>query len=127
VKIDSIEVIFEKGRWSVDNSLEQFVHGLNGDIHDQAVGSATSAEDVFSELMLEYLSDAGVVENASAAKFEERIGRGIGRVSGYGINDDEDTLYFSPPSFLMPASLRDCRRTRYGRLSSRPSGTPRMR
>ena len=64
------------------------------------MGSATSAYDVFSELMLEYLSDAGVVENASAAKFEERIGRGIGRVSGYGVSDDEDTLYLFTSLFL---------------------------
>jgi hypothetical protein len=76
----------------VHNSLEQFIHDLNGDIHDQAAGTATSVDEVFSELMLEYLSDAGVIENAFAAKFEGRIGRGIGRISGYGINDDEDTL-----------------------------------
>ena len=59
-------------------SLEHFVNGLNGDVHDQARGTATSVDEVFSELTLEYLSDAGVVENASATKFEERIGRGIG-------------------------------------------------
>jgi hypothetical protein len=76
----------------VDNDLEQFVRDLNGDIHDRAVGDATSLDDAFGELMLEYLSDAGVVENASVAKFEERIGRGIGRVGGYGINEEEDTL-----------------------------------
>ena len=84
----------------MDNGLEQFIHDLNGDIHDRAVGGATPLEDAFCELTLEYLSDAGVVENASVAKFEERIGRGIGRVGGYGINEEEDTLDLFVTVFL---------------------------
>jgi len=84
----------------VGNELKQFVHDLNGEIHDRASAGAIPVEDAFCELVLEYLSDAAIVENASVAKFEGHIGRGIGRVSAYGVGDDEDTLDLFVTVFL---------------------------
>ena len=68
---------------------------LNTEIHDRADDAARGAhpaENVFAELVLEYLSDAGIIENASVASFEGRVGRGIGKVSGYAVGEDEDLL-----------------------------------
>lgn len=79
----------------MDDDLQQFVRDLSGEIHarsGKAAGDANSVEDTFADLMLEYLSDAGVVENATVAKFEGRIGRGIGKVNGYAMSDEEDSL-----------------------------------
>jgi hypothetical protein len=108
----------------VDNDLQQFVHELNREIHDRADGGAISVEDAFAELLLEYLSDAGVVENTSVANFESRIGRGIGRVSGYAMGDDEDScdlfitvfLDAGEPTKLPPDEVRKAieQAVRYG-------------
>jgi hypothetical protein len=56
-------------------------------------GSADFQENVFTELMLEYLSDQiGIVENATTTYFEGQVDRGRARINGYAIPDDEDSL-----------------------------------
>ncbi len=56
-------------------------------------GTADFQENVFTELMLEYLSDQiGIVENATTTYFEGQVDRGRARINGYAIPDDEDSL-----------------------------------
>ena len=60
-------------------------------------------ENAFTEIVVEHLFEIGMVENGEACHCETRVGRGIGKVSGFGFNDDEDTLeVFTNVSFLIP-------------------------
>ena len=47
---------------------------------------------MFTEIVVEHLFEIGMVENGEVCHCETRVGRGIGKVSGFGFNDDEDTL-----------------------------------
>jgi hypothetical protein len=63
----------------VEPDLKKFIGELNNDVHEQLsdVGGDASA---FTEMIMEHLSDNGIVENPSVAAFHGRIGRGNGRL-----------------------------------------------
>jgi hypothetical protein len=83
---------------------KKFIGELNSSVHEQLSDIGGDANEqlasTFTELILEYLSDTGIVENPSLAAFEGRIGRGIGRVNGYAIGEEEDSLDLFVTVFL---------------------------
>lgn len=89
----------------LERELRIFAERLISDVRDQAMGSGLSGkknfrENAFTEIVVEYLFEIGMVENGEVCHCETRIGRGIGKVSGFGFNDDEDTLEVFTSVFL---------------------------
>src|SRR5690348_180463 len=70
------------------DELRQEVHGRVGEL-DNPIRDPASA---FTEIMMECLAEAGIIENAVQASFNERIGRGVGKINGYALAEEEDTL-----------------------------------
>jgi hypothetical protein len=62
--------------------VEPDIGELNNDVHEQLsdVGGDVNEQlaSAFTEMIMEHLSDNGIVENASVAAFHGRIGRGTG-------------------------------------------------
>ena len=89
----------------MERELLQFGERLLADVRDRATGGGPSGkknfrESAFTEIVVEHLLEVGMVENGHVCHFEARIGRGIGKVSGYGFSDDEDTLDVFTSVFL---------------------------
>ena len=87
----------------VEPELKKFIGELNSDVHEQlgdVAGDANEIASTFTELITEYLSDNGIVENPSVSAFHGRIGRGIGRVDGYALSDEQDFLDLFVTVFL---------------------------
>ena len=81
----------------MEHELRIFAERLIFDVRDRAMGGGLSGrpnfkENAFTEIVVEFLSEIGMVENGQVCHCETRGGRGIGKVSGFGFNDDEDTL-----------------------------------
>ena len=81
----------------MERDLRLFAERLFSEVRDRAMGGGLSEkknfrENVFTEIVVEHLCEIGMVENGEACHCETRIGRGIGKVGGFGFNDDEDTL-----------------------------------
>ena len=77
--------------------LRLFAERLMSDVRDRAMGGgpygrADFTENAFTEIVVEYLFEIGMVENGEVCHYEARVGRGIGKVNGFGFNDDEDVL-----------------------------------
>jgi hypothetical protein len=90
-----------------DIELLQFIQSMNAEIHDRASGGGIEGngapdfkENAFSEHILEYLADIGIVENAEVCHFEKRTSKGTLKVNGFAVNDDEDTLDLFNAHFL---------------------------
>jgi hypothetical protein len=68
----------------VEPDLKKFIGELNNDVHEQLsdVGGDVNEQlaSAFTEMIMEHLSDNGIVENPSVAAFHGRIGRGNGRL-----------------------------------------------
>ena len=93
----------------MERELLQFAERLLSDVRDWATGGGPSGktnfrENAFTEIVLEHLFEIGMVENGEVCHFEARVGRGIGKVSGFGFNDDEDTLDVFTSVFLDPGN-----------------------
>jgi hypothetical protein len=87
----------------VDPDLKKFIGELNSDVHEQLSDVGADKNEIastFTEMIMEYLSDNGIVENPSVAAFHDRIGRGMGGVDGYAIGDEEDSLDLFVTVFL---------------------------
>ena len=89
----------------LERELLIFAETLNSDVRDRATGSDLSGnidfrENAFTEVVVEHLFAVGMVENGEVCHCEARVGRGIGKVSGFGFNDDEDTLEVFASIFL---------------------------
>lgn len=94
----------------MEPDLKRFIAELNSEVHEQLSdtdGDVNELPSAFTELMMEYLSDNGIVENPSVAAFQGRIGRGIGRIDGYAIGDEETSLTSLLRSSLTPRSPLD--------------------
>ena len=81
----------------MERELLLFAERLISDVRDRATGGGPSGradfrENAFTEIVVEHLFEIGMVENGEVCHFEARVGRGIGKVSGFGFNDDEDVL-----------------------------------
>ena len=89
----------------MERELRLFSERLIADVRDRATGGGLSGktnfrESAFTEIVVEYLLEIGMVENGEVRHCETRVGRGIGKVSGFGFNDDEDTLEVFASVFL---------------------------
>jgi hypothetical protein len=85
--------------------LQEFSQRLNADVRERASGLGDDGtpnfrENVFTELLCEYLSEIGVIEDATTAFCEIRSGRGVARVNGYSLADDSDRLDLIASVFL---------------------------
>ncbi len=97
----------------MEREIRIFTERLSSEIRDRAMGGGPFGkknfrENAFTEIVIEYLSEIGMVENGEVCYCETRVGRGIGKVSGFGFNDDEDTLEVFTSVFLdsrTPATL----------------------
>ena len=81
----------------MERELLLFAERLISDVRDRATGGGPSGradfrENAFTEIVMEHLFEIGMVENGEVCHFEARVGRGIGKVNGFGFNDDEDVL-----------------------------------
>lgn len=82
-----------------------FAQRLNADVRDRATGidlggTVDFRENAFTEHVLEYLFEIGMVENAEVCHYESRVGRGFAKVNGFGFNDDGDSLEVFTSIFL---------------------------
>ena len=89
----------------MERELLIFAERLISDVRDRATGGGPSGntdfrENAFTDIVVEYLLEIGMVENGEVCHFEARVGRGIGKVSGFGCNDDEDILEVFTSVFL---------------------------
>ena len=81
----------------MERELLLFAERLISDVRDRATGGGPSGkadfrENAFTEIVVEHLFEIGMVENGEVCHFEASVGRGIGKVNGFGFNDDEDVL-----------------------------------
>lgn len=88
-----------------DREFNEFLVRLNADVRDRAMGAieggeADFKENVFTEIITEFLADNGVTEGAEVCHYEGRVGRGIGKVNGYFLGDDSDRLEIFTSLFL---------------------------
>ena len=85
----------------------KFVADLNSEIMDRAGGQDGVApdfkENVFTDIVLEYLAELGVVENAECVFFEGKAGRGAGKVNGYAVSEELDAIDLFVSVFLNAA------------------------
>lgn len=87
------------------SDLVRFVAEFNAELLNRSRGADGTApdfkENVFTELMLEMLSDqVGIVENAMTTYFEGPVERGRSKINGYAISDEEDSLDLFVSIFL---------------------------
>ena len=80
-----------------ERDLLNFVRQINADIRDLASGGSVDGavdfkENVFTRLVQDWFAETGVVENPEVCYYEARVGRGMAKANGFGVNDDEDTL-----------------------------------
>ena len=81
----------------MERELEVFIQRINADIRDRLssdleAGGGVYSENIFSEMMFEYLSEVGMIENPELCHYEGTIGRGITKINGFAFNDDESQL-----------------------------------
>ena len=80
-----------------NSDFEGFLSKLVADVRDRAHGVVEGAdadfkENVFTEVVAEFLAEAGVIEGAEICHYEGRIGRGNVKVNGYFVTEDTDHL-----------------------------------
>jgi hypothetical protein len=85
--------------------FQEFSQRLNAEVRERASGLGDDGtpnfrENAFTELVAEYLSEIGVIEDATTAFCELRSGRGMARVNGYSLPDDSDRLDLIASIFL---------------------------
>src|SRR5260370_29751478 len=88
-----------------ERELQGFAVQLNAEVRERAGGLGDDEgpnfrENVFTELICEYLAEIGAVEDATTAFCEVRSGRGTARVNGFGLVDDSDRLDLVASIFL---------------------------
>jgi hypothetical protein len=85
-----------------DPELLEFLRCLQAEVIERASesglgpdGTASEADfkdNVFTQMFLDDLAEAGVVENADVCYFDRKLGQGQARVNGYAVSEDELTL-----------------------------------
>ena len=89
----------------LERELRIFAERLISEVRDRAMGGGLPGrtnfrENAFTEIVIEHLFEIGMVENGEVCHCETRVGRGFGKVNGFGFNDDEDTLDVFTSVFL---------------------------
>jgi hypothetical protein len=81
---------------SSDRELREFIRRTHAEVRDRAsptdAGDADFRENAFAGWVLDFFEEAGVTPGGDVSHFEGRVGRGVGKVNGYAIGDDEDSL-----------------------------------
>ncbi len=101
-----------------DRQLEQFAAELRSEVSDRALGDMDAGEfteNAFVDVVSEHLAEIGVIENPVTCHFPGRIGKGIIKVSGYGVPDDGeriDILVAILKGSHVPASISSAEMTR---------------
>lgn len=77
--------------------LANFAAGINAEVRERASGIGGAGvpdflENVFTELICEYLAEIGLIEDATAAYCEFPYGRGSARINAFSFGDGDDTL-----------------------------------
>lgn len=73
-------------------TLEEFLEETRAEVSAQMSGGSPFAELVFSEVVMEHLTEAGMTFEPNSCHFESRVGRANLRLSGYAISEDADQL-----------------------------------
>lgn len=82
----------------MDHDLVAFAQRLTADVRESVVdgiadeNGAVYTENIFSEMVMDYLSEIGMTENPILCHYEGVSGRGKIKINGYAINDEEDRL-----------------------------------
>ena len=75
--------------------LADFSRQINSEVHDRiASGTDESpfSESVFTGIVLDYLSEIGMVDNPQVCQHDGRLRNATIRISGYSFSDDGDRL-----------------------------------
>lgn len=99
----------------MDSELIVFLRCLNAEIADRLSSDALNgefvySESVFTEHIVDYLSEIGMVENAEVCYYESSSGRSTIKVNGYALNESEDRLDLFASFFIdraEPAAVHD--------------------
>ncbi|MFD6319828.1 AIPR family protein [Methylorubrum thiocyanatum] len=92
-------------------------------LHDElersepGLDTGDAAAERFTRLVLDHLIEIGRVEDGRAAVWEGPAGRGVGRVTGYGIGEQGDTLDLFAAEIGGPDELRSLRADDLDRLA----------
>lgn len=77
----------------MSGDLSEDLRMLHGEMRGADEGASIGdAAERFTRLVLDHLIEIGRVDDAQVAAWEGPAGRGVGRVSGYGIGEQRDTL-----------------------------------
>jgi len=83
--------------------LQDFTRQLNGEVRDRVIsgtGDSTFSEQIFTELVFEYLSEIGMVEEPELCYLDHRYKRSIIRLNGFSFSADGDELDLFVTLFL---------------------------
>ena len=80
-----------------DREFTGFLASLNSDVRDRALGAkgdfeADFKENVFTEVVSDYLSEVGVIEGAEVCHYEGRIGRGTAKTNGFFAEESAERI-----------------------------------
>lgn len=80
-----------------ETGFEEYLCALTSRVNDQAIEAATSIdevsvvafkEEVFTEVVLATLEDLGQLADTQICYFERKLGRGIGKLNAWGIDEE---------------------------------------
>jgi hypothetical protein len=87
---------------STSRELQEFAHRYQAEVLDQMENASLSTagltstsdfkENIFTQLVLEELLEAGVIEDCEVCFLSTRFGQGVIKVNGFGVGDDEDRV-----------------------------------
>ena len=108
-----------------DRQLKQFAAELRSEVSDRALGDMDAGEfteNTFVDVVSEHLAEIGVIENPVTCHFPGQIGKGIIKVSGYGVPDDGERIDILVAIFNAsdaPATISSAEITRVARQGAR--------
>lgn len=75
--------------------LNEFARQLNSEVHDRIASGTDSSpfsESVFTGIVLDYLSEIGMVDSPQVCHHEGRLRNATIRISGYSFSEEDDRL-----------------------------------
>ena len=103
----------------MSDDLNDDLRRLHEEIRRGLAGTASASDvtEAFTRLVLDHLIEIGRVDDAQVAAWEGAAGRGVGRVSGYGIGEQRDTLDLFVADVGAPEEVRALRADDLDRLA----------
>jgi hypothetical protein len=81
---------------SADRELREFIRRTHAEVRDRAsptgAGEADFRENAFAAWVLDFFEEAGITAGSEVSHYEGRVGRGVAKVNGYAIGEDEDAV-----------------------------------